>query len=81
MTEICLAEWTDFVLVGMDKQMHVSMISEDLQKVLDTLGHRVLYGKMKYIGFRTSLNKWFESYFQTENFCFVLMFFFLRVKH
>ena len=41
-TEFCLAQLTDLVLTGMDKQMHTSMILLDLQKAFDTLDHGVL---------------------------------------
>ena len=61
-TDFCLAQLTDFVLAGMDKQIHTGMILVDLQKAFDTLNHRVLLEKMKYFGFQTSLIKWFESY-------------------
>ena len=52
----------DFVATGMDKQMHIGMIFEDLQKVFDTLDHEVLLEKMKYFGFWTSVINLFESY-------------------
>ena len=58
----CLSQLIDFVLTGMDKQMHTNMILVDLQKAFDTLDHGVLLEKMKY----------FVSG-QTENFLFVLM--------
>ena len=50
--DFCLAQLINFVLAGMDKQMHTSMILADLQEAFDTLDHRV----------RTSVIKWFESY-------------------
>ena len=59
---------TDFVLTGMDKQMHIGMILVDLQKAFDTLDHGVLLEKMKYFGFRTSVIKWFESYLSNRKF-------------
>ena len=37
-SDYCLAQLTDFVLTGMDKQMYTGMIA-DLQKAFDTLGH------------------------------------------
>ena len=51
-TDFFLAQLTDFVLAGMDKQMHTGTILVDLQKAFDTLDHRVLLEKMKYFGFR-----------------------------
>ena len=67
-TDLCLAQLIDFVATGMDKQMHTSMISVDLQKAFDTLDHGVLLEKMKYFGFRTSVIKWFESYLSSRKF-------------
>ena len=36
-TDLCLAQLTDFVATGMDKQMHTDMILVDLQKAFDIL--------------------------------------------
>ena len=51
-TDLCLAQLTDFVATGMDKQMHTGMISVDIQKAFDTVDHGVFLKKMKYFGFR-----------------------------
>ena len=59
-TDLCFPQLTDFILTGMDKQTHIGMILVDLQKAFDTLDHRVLFEKMKYFGFRTSVIKSFE---------------------
>ena len=40
-TELCLAQLTDFVATGMDKQIPSSMILVDPQKAFDTLEHAV----------------------------------------
>ena len=61
-TEFFLGLLKDFLLTGMDRQMHASMILLDLQKAFDTLDHIVLLEKMNFFGFRTSAIKWFESY-------------------
>ena len=53
-TNFCLTQFTDFVLTGMDKQMHTGMILVDLQKAFDTLDHGVLLEKTKYFGFRAT---------------------------
>ena len=45
--DFCLAQLIDFVLTGMDKQMHAGMILVDLQKAFDTLGHGDFLEKMK----------------------------------
>ena len=67
-TDLCLAQLTDFVATDMDKQMHTGMILVDLQKVFHTLGHGVFLKKIKHFGFRTSVIKWFESYFSNRKF-------------
>ena len=56
------------------------MILIEVQEALDTdiETMELSLKKMKYFGFPTSLNKWFESYL-SENFTFVLMFF-LRLE-
>ena len=36
---LCLAQLTDFVATGIDKQIHTGIILVDLQKVFDTLNH------------------------------------------
>ena len=38
-TKFFLAKLIDFVLTGMDKQRHASIILVDLQKAFDTLDH------------------------------------------
>ena len=43
--DFCLAQLIDFVLTGMDKQMHTGMILVDLQKAFDTLGYEGLLEK------------------------------------
>ena len=63
LTEFFQAQLTDFVLTGMDKQMHTGMIVVDLQKAFDTLDHEVPLEKLNYFGFRTTATKRFESYF------------------
>ena len=64
--DFCLAHLIDFVSTGMDKKLHTGMILIDLQKAFDTLDHGVLLEKLKYFGFRTSIIKWFESYFSNK---------------
>ena len=54
-TDVCLNQLTDFVLAGMDKQIHTGMILVDHQKAFDTLNQRVLLEKVKYFRFQTSL--------------------------
>ena len=68
--DFCLAQLIDFVLAGMDKQMHTSMILAHLQEAFDTLDHRV----------RTSVIKWFESYLSNRK-LWVCSDFFMRLEH
>ena len=56
----------------MDKRLHTGMILIDLQKTSDTLDHDVLLEKMKCMGFKKSLIKWFKSYLSNRN-SFVLL--------
>ena len=63
-----LAQLTNFVATGINKQMYTGMILVDLQKAFDTLGHAVLLEKMKYLGFCTSVINWFESYLSNRMF-------------
>ena len=67
-TDSCLAQLTDFVLKGMDKRMHTGMILMVLQKVIDTLDHKILLEKMSYLSFKKSAIKWFESYLSNTKF-------------
>ena len=67
-TDFCLAQLIDFVVTGMDKQMHTGIILVDLQKAFDTLDRGVLLKKMKNFDFRASVIKWFESYLLNRKF-------------
>ena len=68
LNDYCLAQLTDFVTTGMDKQTNTGMTLLDLQKAFDTLDHEVLLEKMKYFRFRTPVNQWFESYLSNRKF-------------
>ena len=67
-TDFCLVQLIDFVLTGMDEQMHTSMILVHRQKAFDTFHRGVLLEKMKYFDFQTSLIKWFECYLSNSKF-------------
>ena len=54
-----MAQLTDFVAIGMDKQIDAGTILVDLQKAFDTLDHGVFLEKVKYFGFQTSVIKSF----------------------
>ena len=61
--DFCLVQLIDFVLTGMDKQIHTSMILADLQKASDTLDHNVTFEKMNCFGFQTFVIKCYKSYY------------------
>ena len=50
-----MAQLTDFVVNGIDKQMYTGMLLVDLQKAFDTFNHVVFLEQMKCFGVRTSL--------------------------
>ena len=66
LTDLCLAQLTDFFATGMDK--HVYRYEVDFQKAFDTLDLGVLLEKTKYFGFRTPIIKWFESFLSCRKF-------------
>ena len=47
-TDFFMAQLTDFISTGVDKQMHTGMTLVDLQKAFDTLDHGVLLKKKKF---------------------------------
>ena len=57
-------------LNGADNTKQTGIILIDLQKVFDTLYHKMLWDKMKCIGFSDKTIKWFHSY-HTNRACFV----------
>ena len=46
-TDLCVAQLTDFVLTGIDKHMHISIILVDFKKSFNTLDQGVLLEKKK----------------------------------
>ena len=55
-------------LTDMDKRMHIGIILVDLQKMFDTLYHKIPLEKMIYLGFKTPIIKWLESYLSNRKF-------------
>ena len=51
-TDLCLGLLANFVLSYLDKGIRTSIILIDLQKVLNTLQHKILFKKMKCLGFK-----------------------------
>ena len=58
----------DFVLTGMNKQMHTGMILVDFRKAFKILDQGVILEKMKCFGFQTSAIKCFEVYFSNRKY-------------
>ena len=48
-TDLYVAQLTDFILTGIDKQMHLSMILVDFQKAFNTLDQGVFLEKKRDI--------------------------------
>ena len=44
------------------------MILIDLQKAFDTIDHKILLKKMRYLGFSDSAINWFKSYLENRTF-------------
>ena len=67
-TDSCLVQLTDIILRGMEKGFHNGIILVDLQKTFDTIDHTILLQKMKCIGFKELVIKWFQSHFSNRKF-------------
>ena len=61
-TDTCLSQLTDMILNGAENGKHTGIILIDIQKVFDTLDHKILLQKIKCIGFLDKTIKWFHSY-------------------
>ena len=67
-TNSCLSYLSNKVLTSFDQGMLTGMILIDLQKAFDTIDHKILLQKMKYLGFSDATIKWFESYLSNRIF-------------
>ena len=65
-TGFCPAQLTDFILRGMDKEFHTSIILVDLPECLARF--TVLLQSIECIGFKESVIKWFQSYLSNRIF-------------
>ena len=61
-TKLCLAHLMDRKLKEFDEGLLSGMILTDLQKVFDTINHKVLLQKLKAIRFSEQSLQWFRSY-------------------
>ena len=59
-TDSCLSYLQDKVAKGFDSGLLTGMILIDLQKVFDTVDHKILIEKLKCMGFSNDVTKWFE---------------------
>ena len=67
-TDTCLSYLNDKILKGFDEGKITGMILIDLQKAFDTIDHKVLLGKLVYLGFSESAISWFKSYLSNRSF-------------
>ena len=56
-----MAQLSDFVVNGIDKQMLTGVVLVDLQKAFNTLDHGVFLKEINFFGVWTSLIKLVES--------------------
>ena len=61
-TNSCLSFLCDKVQKGFEKGKLTGMILIDLQKAFDTIDHKILLQKLKFLGFSKSAISWFKSY-------------------
>ena len=61
-TDTCLSYLHDKILKGLDKGEYTGMILIDLQKAFDTIDHKILIYKLKYIGLAKTSIDWIQSY-------------------
>ena len=61
-TETCLANLHNKILNGFDRGEYTGMILIDLQKVFDTINHKILFQKLKHIGLSPTAIEWVKFY-------------------
>ena len=61
-TNTCLGHPTDKITTGFEKGLFTGMILIDSQKAFDTIDHKILIKKMKYLEFSKNVIAWFKSY-------------------
>ena len=67
-TNYCLSYLQDKVAKKFESGLLTGMILLDLQRVFDTIDHKILIEKMKCIGFSNDVTKWFECYLSKRMF-------------
>ena len=58
----CLVHLSNQILNRFEARKLTGMILIDHQRTFDTLDHKILLKKLKYIGFSPETVRWFESY-------------------
>ena len=61
-TDTCLSYLHNKILSGFEKGEYTGMILIDLQKAFDTIDHKILLQKLKYIGLSDEATSWIKSY-------------------
>ena len=61
-TELAALEFTDKIVLNLDKSKLPLAIFLDLSKAFDTIDHSILIDKLKYYGIRGTSLDWFVSY-------------------
>ena len=67
-THTCLSRLTDIILNGTANGKYTDMILIDLWEVFDTLNHKMLLDKEKFISFSGKTIEWFPFYFTKRTF-------------
>ena len=67
-TELFLSLLNDKILKGFDNGVYTGMILIDLQKIFDTINHKVLLDKLLSIGFSKNTISWYECYLVGRHF-------------
>ena len=71
-TDLCLSYLNNKIGTGFESGLHTGMIIIDLQKAFDTINHKILVNKMKFLGLSENVILWFKSYLSHKKFKFNL---------
>ena len=64
-TETCLIHLLDHIKMKNAKGLYTGMILLDFQKAFDTVDHKILCNKLKFMGIAST--EWFESYLSNRS--------------
>ena len=68
-TELAALEFTDKIVLNLDKGKLPLAVFLDLSKAFDTIDHSILLNKLKYYGVRGISLYWFQSYLSNRKQC------------